>query len=471
MLDFVIFAITFLVVLIAMVFYLYPGSSRQTTIPGMDPSDPKDGNLIDVANAGGFHPFLKKLHDTYGPISGFWNGEQYTVSLASPELWKEHIKVFDRPASLFKPLEPLIGVNSIQFANGADGRKRRKDYDRYFSHSACKGYFKTFRELAGDITKKWASLPPNQHIPLHQYMMALAIKGILLTGFGTSFRDENMIVQLNRLYDYIWNELSENQSSAIKKTSANEEQLEESIKKFHSVILEVIRDRNKASSQDSEMGIFIDFLLAEGLSDEQILSDAVTYIIGGFHTTGNLLTWALYFISTHEDVQEKLYNEFSEVLGKEDPVDADNLGKLTYTRQVIDESMRCSVLAPYAARCQDLDVEIGGHIIPKGTPVVHALGVVLHDTKFWPDPSMFDPDRFSEKNQKIRPPLSFSPFGFAGQRVCPAQKFAYVEVTVYLSIICRKFKLRMVEGQVVVPRYTLVSRPDEEIWITISPRG
>ena len=35
-----------------------------------------------------------------------------------------------------------------------------------------------------------------------------------------------------------------------------------------------------------------------------------------------------------------------------------------YLRQVLDETMRCSVLAPYAARVQDMETELGGHKLP-----------------------------------------------------------------------------------------------------------
>ena len=35
-----------------------------------------------------------------------------------------------------------------------------------------------------------------------------------------------------------------------------------------------------------------------------------------------------------------------------------------YTRQVLDETLRCSVLAPYAARVYEFDLQVGQHTIP-----------------------------------------------------------------------------------------------------------
>lgn len=76
-----------------------------------------------------------------------------------------------------------------------------------------------------------------------------------------------------------------------------------------------------------------------------------------------------------------------------------------YCRQVIDESLRLSVLAPYAARVSNIDLKIGGHVVPKEvhysslklvprwimvafqTPIIQALGVALTDPTLWPEPA------------------------------------------------------------------------------------
>ena len=47
-------------------------------------------------------------------------------------------------AELFKMFEPLIGKQSIQYANGPGGRKRRQLTDRSFSHDAVGDYYEHF---------------------------------------------------------------------------------------------------------------------------------------------------------------------------------------------------------------------------------------------------------------------------------------------------------------------------------------
>ena len=82
----------------------------------------------------------------------------------------------------------------------------------------------------------------------------------------------------------------------------------------------------------------------------------------------------------------------------------------------------------------------------------------------------FDPDRFTHEHARERSHLSFVPFGFAGKRACPGQKFSYAEICVVLVTLLRKYKVKMVKGQDIEPVYGLVTHPSEEIWITISKR-
>ena len=80
----------------------------------------------------------------------------------------------------------------------------------------------------------------------------------------------------------------------------------------------------------------------------------------------------------------------------------------------------------------------------------------------------FDPDRFSSENIKQLPNLAYQPFGFAGKRKCPGWRFSIAEGLVFLSVLIRRFKFHLVEGQQVKPVHRLVTSPAEEIWVTVS---
>ena len=83
----------------------------------------------------------------------------------------------------------------------------------------------------------------------------------------------------------------------------------------------------------------------------------------------------------------------------------------------------------------------------------------------------FDPERFSPENRKKLPPFAFEPFGFAGKRKCMGWKFSFLESTIILTAIVGHFKLSMVPGQKMERKYGLVTKPAEEMWITVTKRN
>ena len=68
----------------------------------MSKRDKISGNLSDIAEAGGFLNFLKRLHSEFGPIASYWQGDVFTVSIADPKYFKDIEKTFDRHPALFK---------------------------------------------------------------------------------------------------------------------------------------------------------------------------------------------------------------------------------------------------------------------------------------------------------------------------------------------------------------------------------
>ena len=52
-------------------------------------------------------------------------------------------------------------------------------------------------------------------------------------------------------------------------------------------------------------------------------------------------------------------------------------------RQVQDETLRLSSLAPWSARYSDEDVGVCGYQIPSGTPIIFAQGMALKNTTQW----------------------------------------------------------------------------------------
>uniref|UniRef100_A0A8B9LTQ8 Cytochrome P450, family 20, subfamily A, polypeptide 1 n=1 Tax=Astyanax mexicanus TaxID=7994 RepID=A0A8B9LTQ8_ASTMX len=409
MLDFAIFAVTFVVILVGAVLYLYPSSRRASGVPGLNPTEEKDGNLQDIVNRGSLHEFLVGLHDQFGSVASFWFGRRPVVSLGSVGQLRQHINPNRTTDSFETMLKSLLGYQSGTGVGGTEALMRKKVYE-------------------GAINKTLES-----NFPL---LLKVQVDYVFCIN-----------ANVNCLY-YICDD------------SSRKAHYESALAEMESVLKSVIKEK---SGRGSSKSTFMDSLLQANLSERQVMEESMVFTLAGCVITANLCIWAVHFLSISEAVQEKLHQELIDVLG-DGPVSLDKIPQLRYCQQVLNETVRTAKLTPIAARLQEVEGKVDQHVIPKETLVIYALGVVLQDADTWTLPYRFDPDRFTDESVM----KSFSLLGFSGNQACPELRFAYTVAAVLLSTLVRRLRLHRVEGQVVESKYELVTTPKDDTWITVS---
>ncbi|XP_077997301.1 cytochrome P450 20A1-like [Glandiceps talaboti] len=366
---------------------------------------------------------------------------------------------------LFDFMLPVFGKMSITINNGPRVKRLRKHFDVPLGYAAIKSKYCHFQQASDEMMAKISALPAREHIPLSEYMSILILKGFSRAAYGDVFKEEKEAVAFLHDYDITWEILN-------KTIAADEEKNEEfkrALKGWKGFVSRVIEQRRNNPPGEGEWSM-LDVLMKHSESEEHLFDEASTYLVNGFHTTVFMLVFTIYFLAEQPKLQDKMYEELIDVLGEDGKVDHNTLSKLVYVRQVIDESLRIQPIAPFTIRTDfESDVEIQGYTIPKGVGCVHALGVVLTDSKIWPEPERFDPDRFSREEVSKRHKLAFAPFG-TGKRICPGYRITYAETVVFLADFFRKFTLELVEGQTSRPKWGLVTQPREEIWVIATKR-
>jgi cytochrome P450 len=238
---------------------------------------------------------------------------------------------------------------------------------------------------------------------------------------------------------------------------ANRE-LERARAQLDAVIYGLIAGRRNAPRNDHDD--LLGMLLAAhddagGLDDLAIRDEAMTLFLAGHETTANALAWTLYLLARHPAVAERLAHELAAVLGDRAPTPAD-LPQLRYTRDVFAEAMRLYPPAWVLGRRALRDTVLGGFAIPRGAIVLACQLVTQRNARYWPDPLAFEPERW---NADPAPPrFAFFPFGGGGRR-CIGEAFAWMEGTLVLATIARRFRFEVVDPAPVDVQPLVTLRP------------
>jgi cytochrome P450 len=130
----------------------------------------------------------------------------------------------------------------------------------------------------------------------------------------------------------------------------------------------------------------------QALTEEEIRDQANTFLLAGHETTGNVhslqycvlsqsltqppatpantLAYTIFLVAQHPEVDDKLFEELSDLLGDESAaLDLNQLSAMTHLNMALKESLRMYPPATSTAREADVDVTIGdNYSIPKGVP-------------------------------------------------------------------------------------------------------
>jgi cytochrome P450 len=226
-----------------------------------------------------------------------------------------------------------------------------------------------------------------------------------------------------------------------------------------SIVLEVIAEWRAAGVDHGDLLSML--LLAhdedtgEGMTDQQVYDEVLTLLTAGIETTALALAWIFYEIARHPSVEEQLHAEVDSVLGGR-PATFDDIGKLTYTQQVVNEVLRMYPVWILMRRAT-AEVSLGDVTLPAGTEVTVSPHALHFDSRFYDDPTLFDPSRWEPDRVKRLPRGAFIPFG-AGVRQCMGNAFAQTEITVAVATVAARWRLR--PAQPVRVKFTSAAYPN-----------
>nr|XP_012224990.1 PREDICTED: cytochrome P450 6j1-like [Linepithema humile] len=230
--------------------------------------------------------------------------------------------------------------------------------------------------------------------------------------------------------------------------------LAEFVEFIRNLILKSIdyRDKNNVSRQD-----FVDALRelkkqSKEMGDIEItetllISQAYIFFAAGFETSSMALSHALYELALNQKIQDKLREEIDQKYATHGSNLKDkNIKKMEYLDKVVKETLRKYPVIAFLPRKSVSNYTFKGTnvSIPKNLNIWIPMYSIHRDSRFYPDPEVFDPERFSKEIKQTRHPMTFLPFG-DGPRNCIGLNFAFYQVKVGLITILRNFKVEPCE--------------------------
>ncbi|KAH8302751.1 hypothetical protein KR044_010524, partial [Drosophila immigrans] len=255
------------------------------------------------------------------------------------------------------------------------------------------------------------------------------------------------------------------------------------IRIMHEFTIKVIEQRRQALEEQQQTGqhlepeqvmgkkrrmALLDVLLqasVEGrpLRNEEIREEVDTFMFEGHDTTTSAISFCLWEISRHPEIQDKLLMEILQVLGtdRSRAISLRELNELKYMELVIKESLRMHPPVPILGRTLQTDFQythsvLGDGVIPAGSEIVMGIIGMQYAEKYFDEPMVFKPQRH-ELGERLSN-FANVPFS-AGPRNCIGQKFALLEMKMLLAKIVREFELLPL-GATIEPVINIVLRSD-----------
>lgn len=181
--------------------------------------------------------------------------------------------------------------------------------------------------------------------------------------------------------------------------------------------------------------------MAQGLTDQEIVSNAAVLLFGGIETTEGMIANALYYLLTTPPVMAA--------------VQAD----LALIPAVVEETLRLEPAAAVVDRYATVDTTLAGVNIAAGDLVRVSLSGANRDPAIFPNPDRFDPRR-----SNLRTHVAFA----QGPHVCLGLHLARLETVVALTELLRMLpELSLVTSQKIAAQpHGLVFRKPQALSVT-----
>ncbi|KAI8336924.1 cytochrome P450 [Blakeslea trispora] len=322
-----------------------------------------------------------------------------------------------------------------------------------FSPRAIKAYQTDMGNIAIETIKVLEKYSPNDKVDILTWCTNLTFETIGRVGFGYSFDLMDIDKPAHPFIDAMSYGLNNAlyralEPSILKKLPLNSNyKWEEGNHLMRSIVEQVIKERRASANVNDAPKDLLGYMLHAcdennlKLTDENIRDQVVTFLIAGHDTTANTLAWVLYELSQNPQVETEVLREIANAGISSDVLPTvEQISSLKYLDRLLKETLRLHPpLRAISKLCIKDCVVPGGYKIRKGQICAISIANMHTNPKVYPEPLIFNPDRFLPEEEQKRSRFSWLPFS-TGPRACIGMAFALQEAKTALSMLLHRFK-------------------------------
>ncbi len=392
-----------------------------------------------------FHTGMDQLRDAGGPISRFQVGPSWLVPpvvlATSPEGIRDILSVkddaVDKSSLVLSEMRRVLGANLFNLPY-QEWLPRRRTLQPVFTRNHVRSFAGHMAQAAERVADGWTD-GATVNLDEECRQLTLSALGRSVLGLDLSDHVDDIAEPLREALTYVADRSLRPVRAPRWMPTRARRRARTASATLHRLAHDILRKCRADPTVDAPLvrALFaaVDPETGAGLSDDEIADELIVFLFAGYDTTATTLTYALWQLGRHPQLQDRVAAEV-DALGDR-RLEPDDVANLSYTVQVLKESLRLCPPGPAGTRMATRDVVVGGYRVPAGTMLIFGRLTVQRDPTLWKDPLTFDPDRFGPEQSRNRNRWQYIPFG-GGPRSCIGDHFAMLEVTLGLATFMQR---------------------------------
>ena len=429
---------------------------------GGPPGVPFAGNLFQIRPRI-LHRTLERWADRYGPIYRFRIGPKWVAVVsdapAVQRLHRERPHRFRRTRDIEK-VSAEMGLKGVFSAEGGDWLRQRKIVVMALNTAHLKAFFPKLAVTVERLRRRWErAADAGDPIDLCRDLMRFTVDVTTQLAFGIDFNTletPGPVIQhdLDKVFPMLHQRINAPFAYWRHVRLPKDRELDRALARIRSRVEEIVREARGRMQADPSLRTaptnFLEALIAareaEGssFSDDDVFANVCTLLLAGEDTTAHTISWTVNYFLQHPEHFARARAEVDEVLAPAAAVEEmEQAGRFAFLDAFFHEAMRLKPVAPLNAFEPLEDVEILGHLIPRGMVIIALNRRIATRDEHFGEAARFRPERWlaaaeDGESGRAHDTSAFLPFG-AGPRFCPGRNLALLQIRTVLAMTCRNF--------------------------------